>query len=70
MNFFAGIGYPLSGGSYTGEEMQIMATLKNLAHRLMSKVVSILISFAFNPHQAEIFQLLWDIYDICSFMIQ
>ena len=47
-----------------------MAALKNLAHRLMSRVVSKVITFAFNPHQAEIFQLLWDIYDICSFMIQ
>lgn len=47
-----------------------MATLKNLAHRLVSKVVSNVISFAFNPHQAEITQLLWGIYDICDFMIQ
>ena len=47
-----------------------MATLKNLAHRLISKVVSSVIAFAYNPNQADIFQLLWDIYDIYSFLIQ
>ena len=40
-----------------------MVTLKNLANRLMSKVVSKVIVFAYNPNQVEIFQLLWNIYD-------
>lgn len=41
-----------------------MAILKNLAHRLLSKVVSNVIAFAHNPHQAEIFELLCDIFDL------
>lgn len=51
-------------------EMQIMATLKNITHRLISMVASSVIAFAYNPNQAEIFQLLCNIYEICSFMIQ
>lgn len=47
-----------------------MATLKNLAHRLLSKVASSVIAFAYNPDQAEIFQLLWNFYEVCSLMIQ
>lgn len=41
-----------------------MTSLKYLAHRLASKVVSNVIAFAYNPNQAEIIQLLWDIYEI------
>jgi len=43
-----------------------MTQLKNLAHRLVIKVVSNVITFAYNPHQTEIFQLLWNIYDLSS----
>lgn len=42
----------------------------DLAHRFLSKQASSVIAFAYNPNQAEIFQLLLDFYEICSFMIQ
>ena len=38
-----------------------MTSLKNLAHRLVSKMVSNVIAFAYNPNHAEILQLLLDI---------
>lgn len=41
-----------------------MATLKNLAYRLLTKLASNVIAFVYNPNQAEIFQLLWNIYEI------
>ena len=41
-----------------------MKQLQYLAHRLAAKVVAYVISFAYNPNQAKIFQLLWDICDI------
>ena len=47
-----------------------MKRIMDLAHRLLSKLASKVIAFAYNHNQAEIFQLLWDIYEICSFMIQ
>lgn len=47
-----------------------MNTLKDLAHRLAIKVVTNVIALAYNPNQAEIFQLLWDMYEIFSFVIQ
>jgi hypothetical protein len=43
-----------------------MKQLKNLVHRLVIKIVSNVIAFAYNPNQAEIFQLLWDIYEIVT----
>ena len=43
-----------------------MTQLKNLAHRLVIKIVSNVIAFAYNPNQTEIFQLLWNIYDLSS----
>lgn len=36
----------------------------NLANRFTSKVVSKVIAFAYNSDQAEIFQLLWDVFEI------
>ena len=41
-----------------------MRQLNYFAHQLAAKVVSYAIAFAYNPNQAEFFQLLWDIYDI------
>ena len=41
-----------------------MRQLNYFAHRLAAKVVSYVIAFAYNPNQAEIFQLLLDICDI------
>ena len=43
-----------------------MTQLKNLAHRLAIKVACKVIAFAYNPNQTEIFQLLWNIYDLSS----
>ena len=43
-----------------------MIQFKNLAHRLEIKIVSNVIAFAYNPNQAEIFQFLWDIYEIVT----
>ena len=43
-----------------------MTQFKNLAHRLVIKIVSNVIAFAYNPNQTEIFQLLWNIYDLFS----
>lgn len=37
-----------------------MKRIMDLAHRLLSKLASSVITFAYNPNQAEIFQLLWD----------
>lgn len=47
-----------------------MKKIKDLAHRLASKVTSIVIEFAYNPNQAEIIQLLLDMYEVISFVIQ
>lgn len=47
-----------------------MKRIMDLAHRLMSKVVSRIIAFAYNPNQAEIFQLLLDFYEVCNHLIQ
>ena len=43
-----------------------MKKIMNLAHRLASMVASNMIALAYNPYQAEIFQLLWNIYDLFS----
>ena len=40
-----------------------MKMIKDLAYRLASKIALKVIDFAYNPNQAEIFQLLWDIYE-------
>lgn len=47
-----------------------MIQLKNLAHRLASKVASNVIAFAYKPNQEKIFQLLWNIYEVIGFVIQ
>ena len=47
-----------------------MTQLKNLAHRLVIKIVSNVIAFAYNPNQTGIFQLLWNMYKIIYFVIQ
>ena len=46
-----------------------MTQLKNLAHRLVIKIVSNVIAFAYNPNQTGIFQLLWNIYDLFSTVV-
>ena len=55
--------------SYTGGDKLIMKKIKYLAIRLASKVTSIVIEFAYNPNQAEIIQLLLDMYEVISFVI-
>ena len=47
-----------------------MKKIMNLAHRLASMVASNMIALAYNPYQAEIFQLLWNMYKIIYFVIQ
>ena len=47
-----------------------MKRIMDLAHHLMSKVASSVIAFAYNPNQAEIFQLLCDFYEVCNHLIQ
>ena len=51
-----------------------MRQIKDLAIRLALKVVSNVISnvnaFLYNPNKDRIIQLLWDVYDVISFMIQ
>ena len=46
-----------------------MTQLQYLTHRLAAKVVSYVIAFAYNPNQAEIIQLLLDMYEVISFVI-
>lgn len=46
-----------------------MKKIKYLAIRLALKVVSNVITFVYNPNKERIFQLLWNIYDILSFII-
>ena len=43
-----------------------MKHLKYLAIRLAIKVACKVIAFSYNPYQAEIIQLLWNIYDLSS----
>ena len=47
-----------------------MKKIMNLAHRLASMVASNMIALAYNPYQAETFQLLWNMYKIIYFVIQ
>ncbi len=44
----------------------IMKKIKDLIIRLAIKVACKTIAFSYNPNQAEIIQLLWDIYSIVT----
>ena len=47
-----------------------MKKIKDVAHLLAIKAVSNASAFAYNPNQTEILQLLLDMYEIISFVIQ